>query len=537
MYRSLIFCLLALLLLWCSPPSGDSPDIEQRMDSLFGEFSLPGSPGCAVVVCEGGRIVFSKGYGLANVEHNVPISPATVFDIASVSKQFTAYAIAQLITEGKISAEDNLFRFFPELQIKDTLKVKHLVYHTSGLRDWPQTLAVAGWSMEDQLTYEQILRMTFLQKELNYPPGEEYSYTNTGYVLLAELVRRITGRAFHEYIQQEIYEPLGMTSSYFFSDIHQIIPRRAQSYYEHAGADTFINYADNTTAMGSSSMFSTVEDLAKWLIYLEEHADEPAVALMHQRGVLNNGDSIHYAYGIWYEELAGWPAIVHTGSWAGFRAITARFPAQQLSVAILSNYGNFDRYGYAEKVLNIFLGGREIEEDNFSEELAEKYAGLEGVYLAEPLRVFEISRLGNELKLIADGAIEHALREDSAGHLVSEEESSLTIRPLDKQRILADTLVLQRVPERAFSPEEYLGLYYSDELQATYEVRLSAGALTINNIRYDSIELQHAAGDVFKSDAWFLSRLVFSRSTEKTVNGLDIFGARVRRLHFRKVGL
>ena len=510
------------------------------MDSIFSNFREPGSPGCAVVVSDADGILLSKGYGLANIEHNIPIAGNTVFDIASVSKQFTAYAAAKLIEEGLLAPEDAISEYFPELKIRDTITVSHLIHHTSGLRDWPQTLAIGGWSMEDQLTYEQILRMAFLQKELNYPPGTEYSYTNTGYVLLAELISRVAGQPFQEYINDVIFEPLDMTQSYIHYDIHNIIPHRAQSYHKSAAAGTYINYANNTTAMGSSSMFSTAEDLSKWLAFLSQNLESnPIVKRMHQRGVLNTGDTIHYAYGVWFEDSGGLQAVVHTGSWAGFRIITMRFPAKKLSIVILSNASDFDRYGYVEKVAGVYLKDTYVPAGEEKEVLTtdEVASAVKGVFLSNPERIYEVTNTGGKLQLLVDGAIQHPLHYDGQNSFISPLDPKMRIGPLDAGRLLVGEDTIYKIDEPARPLSDYQGIYYSDELQASYQLMEDAGYLYASNIRYDAIEMEPLAGDVFKSDAWFLGRMLFTSDAAGKVNGFKVFGGRVRRLSFRKVDL
>lgn len=511
------------------------------MDSIFAAVDSKSSPGCAVVVFNSEGVIFSKGYGLANLEMGVPITTGTVFDIASVSKQFTAYAIARLIEEGKLSENDDIREFFPELKdFAHTITIAHLVYHTSGLRDWPQALAIGGWSMEDELTYEQVLRMAFRQVDLNYPPGEEYSYTNTGYVLLAEIVSRVAGVPFEEYIQKSVYEPLEMRNSYFNHDIHTVIPARAQSYYAKEGeSGAFINYANNTTAMGSSSMFSTVEDLAKWLVFLANNMEsDPVVKRMHVNGVLNNGDTIEYAYGIWTEKLGGLPAITHTGSWSGFRAITVRFPAKDFGLVILSNYGDFDRYKYAEQVAKVFLADSfEIspEVPLTPSPLVEALEEAEGVYLSDPMRIYELDIQDGLAKLTIDGASQLEFNVLADGQLLSDNTPGISVR-LQGDSLYFGTNASVKVDPSVPELSRFAGTYYSEELQMLYEIRLSDGILTVNNIKYEPIALEPVGGNVFKSSEWFLGRIVFIED-EASVNGLYVFGGRVRRLQFKKVDL
>ena len=529
---------MLFLLNSCSSSENTPPanKFEAQVDSIFSEFQKNSSPGCAVAVFVGDEIIFLKGYGMANMELGVPVTNATVFDIASVSKQFTAFAAARLIESGEIRTEDDIKKYFPELKdFPYAVTVEHLIHHTSGLRDWPQTLAVAGWSMEDELTYEQILRMAFNQQALNYAPGDEYSYTNTGYVLLAELISRVAGEPFHEHIRKVIYEPLGMENSYFNHDIHLLIPNRANSYYKE-GTGSYINYANITTAMGSSSMLSTAEDIARWLMFLEKNREsDPAVSRMHSRGVLNNGDTIHYAYGIWFEESGELPAIAHTGSWSGFRAITMRYPEQNLGLVILSNSGNFDRYEHAGKLAKVFLpesfvvpGKEPVQTADMS-----SFSLLAGVYLSDPTRIYEVTPDSSALELTIDGAVNYKLSPGDDGTLLAAGEPSLEVR-MGEQGLFANGQLLKRIDYPTSPLQQYTGTYYSEELQATYVLELIDGQLFANSLRHGPIALQPLAGHVFGGEEWFLGRILFTSSAGQ-INGFQVFGGRVRRLDFRKI--
>ena len=528
-----------LLLLYSCSPSENTPPankFEAKVDSIFSEFQKNNSPGCAVAVFLGDEIVFQKGYGMANIELSVPVTNATVFDIASVSKQFTAFAASRLIELGEIQLDDDIKKYFPELKdFPHSITVEQLIHHTNGLRDWPQTLAVAGWSMEDELTYEQILRMAFKQQALNYTPGDEYSYTNTGYVLLAELISRVAGEPFHEHIRKVVYEPLGMGNSYFNHDIHLLIPNRANSYYKD-GAGSHINYANITTAMGSSSMLSTAQDIARWLMFLEKNRQsDPVVSRMHSRGVLNNGDTIHYAYGVWFEESGELPAVAHTGSWSGFKAITMRYPEQNLGLVILSNSGDFDRYEHAGKLAKVFMPESFVVPGKESVQIADmtSFRHLAGVYMSDPARIYEVTPDSSGLELTIDGAINYKLSPGNNGTLLAAGEPALDVRMVE-QGLFANGKLLKPIDYPTLPLRQYAGRYYSEELQATYLIELIDGQLFANSLRHGPIALQPLAGHVFRGEGWFLGRVLFTSSASQ-IDGFQVFGGRVRRLDFRKI--
>jgi CubicO group peptidase (beta-lactamase class C family) len=359
-------CLLFLLLLAALIPAPLRAELEgdldlaalsRAVDALFQPWHRPDSPGASVLVMRGDEVVHAKGYGMANLEHGVPNRPSTVFDIASVSKQFAGFAIAMLAEQGALSMHDDVRAHIPELpDFGHTIRIEHLVHHTSGLRDWPITLAMAGWDYMDVLSFQQILNMAFHQRELNFPPGSEYAYSNTGYNLLAEIVARVSGLSFREWTEQNIFRPLDMRQTHFHDDYTRVVPDRAESYAP-ADGESYRRAVSNLTAIGSSSLFTTIEDLANWL----RNFDEPVVGgpavleQMHRRGVLNGNDTIAYAYGLIFEEYRGATVVHHGGSWAGYRSTLLRFPEHALSIVILGNTSSLDPDRLALRIADLYL--------------------------------------------------------------------------------------------------------------------------------------------------------------------------------------
>ena len=264
---------------------------------------------------------------MANLEHQVPITPTTVFDIASVSKQFAGMAISMLIERGDIALDDDVRKYVPELpDFGHTITIRHLVHHVSGLRDWPGTLAVAGWLMDDVISFDQILTLAYNQKDLNFEPGAEYSYSNTGFNVLAEVVARVSGETFREWTDSQIFKPLGMNDTHFHDDHTEVVPNKAYGY----ARDSEGNYhavPNGLTALGSSSLYTTIDDLAKWVTNFETKnvGGEEVVERLFQRGVLNDGTQIGYAFGIGVGRYRGLRTYSHGGSWAAFRPASAPF--------------------------------------------------------------------------------------------------------------------------------------------------------------------------------------------------------------------
>ena len=337
-------------------------ELSRKVDELFKQWASAESPGAAVLMVHDGRVVHAKGYGMANLEHGVLIRPDTVFDIASVSKQFAAMAIALLEAEGKISLDDDVKKHLPELpDFGHRVTIRHLVHHTSGIRDWPGTLSIGGWNYEDVMSFGQILRMAFHQRALNFRPGDAYAYSNTGYNLLAEIVARTSGTSFRRFSEERIFQPLGMMRTHFHDDHNELVVNRAESY--RAPVDGRVRHAvSNLTALGSSSLFTTIEDLAKWIDNL--HSVKPAVggaaliARLHEQGRLNSGDQIAYAFGQSVGEFRGRRVVTHSGSWAGYRSVLERFPDEAFGVAILANTATMNPAALARQIAEIYLADR-----------------------------------------------------------------------------------------------------------------------------------------------------------------------------------
>lgn len=444
---------------------------ESKVNQLFAEWNKPDSPGAALAVVKDGEIVYKQGYGTANLEYDIPITTTTIFDIASVSKQFAAFAIATLSDEEKLSLDGDIRTYLPDVpDFGNTIAVRHLLHHTSGLRDWVQSLVIAGDMMDDVISFKHILKMARHQKALNFKPGAEYLYSNTGYNLLAEIVETVTGDSFREWTDANIFKPLGMTNSHFHDDYEMVLKNRAYSYQavENGGFKHAIN---NTTALGSSSLYSTVEDLAKWILNFDntQIGEQTVFEQMHQRGVLNNGDQISYALGLSIGEYRGLETAGHSGSWRGFRSHLIRFPEQKFGVVILCNLNTFNPLRLAEKIADL--------------------------YLADVLAPEETP--------VPDKTAQTAEKDNKPEMLTPEQ---LT---------------------------EFTGDYYTEELDTTYTIVVSENGLVAKHRRHDDILLTDA-GDHFTGNVWFFPDIHFTRDDTGGVTGFKLTGGRVRNLHFEK---
>ncbi len=315
--------------------------LEQHADSVFARYN--GSvPGCAVGVYQNGAVAFAKGYGLANVEYDVPITPTTPFIVGSVSKQFTAAAIALLVEEHRIALDDDIHKYVPELpDYGKRITIDHLVHHTSGLRDWWELVGIAGLRYDDTYTVQDVLDMTARQRALNFAPGDRYLYSNTGYILLGVVVQRVTGRSLREFAAERFFGPLGMTSSHYQDDHRETVRGRAYAYSPASNGRYPINVWNNDL-VGQGGVMTTVVDLQKWdeNFYTGKVGGAGFLARQLQRGKLNSDSTLSYAFGLEVGSYRGLPVVEHTGSTGGYRAVITRFPTKHTSVVALCNVSN-----------------------------------------------------------------------------------------------------------------------------------------------------------------------------------------------------
>jgi len=335
------------------------PPITERADAIFSEWDKPTTPGCALALIQDGEIVYKRGYGMADLERGVPITSESLFDIGSTGKQFTATIIAILANQGYLSLGDSIRNYLPPMPAyADAITIRHLIHHTSGLRDYITLMELAGLPDENLYSEEALLDLILRQQELNFPPGEEYLYSNSGYFLLGIIAQRVTGRHLTELIQEHISTPLGMRCSTFNKDYRPIVPNRALSYLvsENGG---FTNKLSLCGGFGDGPIYSNVEDLFLWNqnFYHNQlnNAQPDLLEMLHTQGRLNNGKTIAYAGGLNVEEYRGLKSVSHGGAWAGYRSEMLRFPEQHFSVICLCNLASMMPEELARRVADIYL--------------------------------------------------------------------------------------------------------------------------------------------------------------------------------------
>lgn len=540
--------------------SSDPASLIARVDRLFDRWDKPDSPGCALGVYRDGRVIYKRAYGIADLDHDIPLTTRSVFHVASVSKQFTAAAVTLLALEGKLSLDDNVRTYIPELpDFGHRITIQHLIHHTSGLRDQWSLLGLAGWRYSlDLITDDDVLQMMSRQRELNFTPGDRHVYCNTGYTLLATIVSRVSKMSFREYTTTRFFEPLGMTSTHFRDDHAEVVKNQAYGYV--SAGDKFRLSVTNFDTVGATSLLTTVEDLARWDANFEEKkvGGDGLQEVMSRRGALNNGEKLNYAFGLVFDSHRGLPTVGHGGSDAGYRSDFVRFPEQHLGVACLCNLASINPGELTRHVAEIFLAdaippgpsptttngsdGNGDNEISVSEQELATYAGLYWSHDEENGRkiVFTDGSLRavfgtaqHEMKPAGDRAF--VLRTGPPLRLQFDEGSSpgrrrLVITPIDG----GTPQTLEGVETFAPTPaqlSEFAGTYRSDEMDALYRFVIEKGALVLKRLRSSPARLEPALTDVFTGQP---GTVRFLRDKRGKVTGFVINAGRVRNVRFWK---
>jgi CubicO group peptidase (beta-lactamase class C family) len=519
-----------------------SDSLAKKIDRVFSEWDKTNSPGCALAVLKDGKLIYTRGYGMSNMEYAIAITPASIFHVASISKQFTAAAIQRLALEGKLSLNDDVRKWVPEVpDLGHTITLAHLIHHTSGLRDQWDLQALAGWRDGDLITEDDVMEMLKRQEALNFVPGDEYVYCNTGYTLLGVVVKRVTGVSLRRYADSVYFQPLGMTSTHFHSDHSEIVPNRTSAYTRDSGRWTInIPVFDN---YGATSLFTTVGDLAKWdeNFYTAKIGGREFIDEMLKPGVFNSGLLQNYASGLALGEYKGRRTVEHSGADAGYRANFLRFPQEHFSVIILANLGNINPANLCRKVADLFLppGAGEVSTVKIVDTATiGRWAGDYFDLSAKTRMKVEgsvpgfvnsgvLTVNGNTLRPLSDSVFSFngtEYRFHAAGDqiLVVSHSPGVQDRKYEKVKKVAVSLK---------GLEEFAGMYYSKELDVRYSVFMKDYMLQVKTPRNDAAELMPFMKDVFTGP--FV--LEFQRDKKGKVIGFLLSTGRSRNIRFEKM--
>ena len=541
--------LIVLLGLLCAPTlAAQLPDsIARRVDSVFMAFDKPTSPGCALGVYNAGEIAYTRGYGSANLEHGIPITPRTVFDLGSTSKQFTAMSVTLLEQDGKLSLDDDVRRWIPELPAyPKPVTIRQLVHHTSGLRDYLTLMWLRGINFDGVTTSSDALSLIVRQRGTNFEPGSEYLYSNSGYFLLSEIVRRASGKTLAVFASERIFAPLGMQVTHFHDDHTMIVPHRATGYTPR-DSGTFRIAMSGFEQVGDGSVMTTVEELARWdrNFYAPRVGGRALLEAMHVPARLTTGRTLEYASGLMVGQYRGLRTVRHGGSWAGYRAELLRFPEQRTSVAVLCNYSRSGPGRLAQRVADILL--REQLTAAATASATSGQAAPSGGAIARYVGTFRDAAT-DELRTIS-------ARGDTLFIDYGDGELSV-LRPLGEGRFAVEgstwevhfsspAALIEQAPNQppatfvrfarakptARDMDAYAGAYYSDELDVRWTIATDSGRLVARIPGGDTLRLTPTVRDTFVGGGVVMK---FRRSGGR-VTGALLHSGRVRNIVFTRV--
>lgn len=339
--------------------AASDPGLSESIDRIFAQWDTPASPGCSIAVSKQGTTIYERGYGMANLEYAAHNTPDTIFHVASISKQFTAAAVLLLSLDGRLSLDDPARRYVPRLpDFGPPITIRQLIHHTSGLRDQWSMLNLAGWRYSrDLITDEDVMGLVSRQRELNFPPGSRFDYSNTNYTVLAQIVREVSGKSLREFAAERLFVPLGMRDTHFRDDFAEIVPGIAYGYEKKDGV--LKTGVTNFDTVGATSLLTTARDLLKWQHNFADGrvGGKALIEQMLELGTLSDGSRTDYAAGLFRGRHRGL-ATIHHGGWdAGYLSQLLRFPDQDVNIACLCNLFPMDPVGLAYQVADIVLAG------------------------------------------------------------------------------------------------------------------------------------------------------------------------------------
>ncbi len=545
-------------------PQPSDDELAKKVDAFLSQWDKNDMPGCAVGVVQDGRLIYKRGFGMANLDYDVPNTPSTRFNLASVSKPFTAMSIALLAQQGKLSLDDDIRKYVPEMpKYDETVTIRHLIHHTSGIREYEALVRFGGLDTDKAYSPKAILNMLARQKNLSFKPGAKYSYSNSGYFLMGIIVERVSGKSLRAFAEENIFKPLGMKNTLFFDNRFEVIKNRAHGYI--VGPDNSIRARSSLyDLVGAGGVLTTVEDLYLWTqnFYEPKVGNKELIGLLTTPGTLNGGEKMNYAFGMWRGEYKGLPVITHSGNMSGYRARIVSFPEQKFTVIALSNNMAILPSAIVAKLADIYLEGQLKPDVPSQKKVAETLPPAIALAEKEALRypgIYASSESGAVFKLgLKDGKLIYSgpLKTGSvipisenrfamvAGadkyELVSVFNPSGTISEMKLIRNGAKPDIFIPVKPPFDSPQqlsEYAGTYYSDEFDADYKISLKGNNLVLQIGESLEPQLTAAYADAFTT-AGAQINLSFTRDDKGKIVGFvfnsDVDDREVKGIAFKR---
>jgi CubicO group peptidase (beta-lactamase class C family) len=537
----------------------------KKIDALFKQWDNSKSPGCAIGIVRNDSVIYAKCFGMANLEYSIPVTTKTMFEMGSISKQFTAYCIMLLAHEGKLNLDEDIHKYLPWLaDFGKKITIKNLLFHTSGIRDQDQLLYIAGTREEDLITQEQLIKLLSKQQTLNFDPGEQYMYSNSGYTLLGEIVRSVTGKSLRKFADSVIFKPMRMTSTHFHDDYTEVIVNRAYPYQDENKIGIV-----NSSSVGAKGLYTNLEDMSKWAMNFcdQKGATRPIIELMMQKGKLSTGYGTEcYGAGIVIDDYRGLKVYGHNGINGGYHSVINFFPKIKMGFIVFSNLGNFDMDDKIMQMNGLFIKDPAPEKANAAIKIAadsilKDTASVKpflGWYMSDDAFYYNF-RLKDK-KLYVEGSdkpggkiwwtsVLISITRDTFQFPGDPNSAKIAFKVKNGQDVTVEQIrpggKIQRTAKK-YDPKNlpsdkqllaYTGTYYSSELDCNYRIILKDHHLLLTNAKYDDAPLTmydrnrllcHGMADSMNS-------LNITRDKQGKVNGFEVNYWLVQDLRFEKV--
>ncbi len=564
--RSLLVVVLLIIVTFSCrevPQKNDTNKVFSKIDKLFSNWDNSNTPGGVVGIFQNGELLFSKGYGLADLEHDIPITPSTVFYLASSGKQFTAFCVLLLEEQGRLNLDDQVQKYLPDFPTYGTeITIRHLLHHLSGIRDYATLWDIQGRSYYEHISAEETYKLIKNQNSIMFKPGEKYLYCNSGYFLLSEIVEEASGMSLKRFAEENIFKPLGMNNTLFLDDNMDLIKNRAFGYQKRSNQKDFGNLIRRFDLVGSGGVYSCINDLFLWdqNFYNNKlgRGGQEIINKMYKTGVLNDGTSTGRAGGLRNEQYKGLRKISHGGSHGGFKAELMRFPGQNFTVAILANRSDVNPTSLSHQITDMFL------EDHFENlPVVKSQAQQKRTLPLTPLT--DLSSItghymnlktGSIRKIVVEDGIPYYWRsETSQDTIVSigpneftriQVKSSKVVLGFDKDENDQSTMTYYsngqlRFVMHKFDPVEssisslkkYEGSYYNPEINSLYRLSVKNDKLMLAINDKEHSELSVISDNIMLNqdiEAVFL----FEEDKSGSINGFKLNAERVLDLQFRR---
>lgn len=522
-------------------------DAISKSDSLFNVYQKADSPGMALAIINDGKVVYKKTYGLANLENKTAITDSTAFNIASVSKQFTAFMALLAEQEGKISLEDDITKYLPELRnLPYKITIRQLANHTHGLPNFSEIKKLQGFGDEFKVSNKEAVQTLLGIKSINFVPGEQYEYNNTGFTLLAEILHRVYKKEFSQIAKDYIFNPLKMKNTLAIDDPAVVIPNKAESY-QPKGND-FAKLPIGQMVSGSSNIYATLNDLCKWAINFQNPVlgNREIYNAMQKNTVLNSGKKIEYGLGIQTEKYKGLDIVFHGGGTVGYRTYILHIPSQEFSIVILGNEQGFDGYLIAYQLVDFFFKDKQtaVGKPQKVIDSPSELKQFEGVYKLNPGNYLEISSKGNDIylgtynnqgkeKLVPMGNHQFKISSIPTAHLTFSDDS-FNFRIADFTYTAKKAILNPPKADKVFV-NKLVGFYRNEEFNTIYQLLIENNKLIARHPLNGDIELFPLKPGSFYSTTEYFGQLDFKYDQNKEISEFILSGANLVNIVFKKI--